>query len=149
MQPPGAGLGTRRWTDRTSSACGAGIRSPTWTTADMKELSVTLLPRSKFHNTHSQLSAVVLDGHCSHRCLEKNFAPNYNWLGLEPPTFRLGAQSEYNSATSEPTPHIYTGSHTHLLLLFCIRSMRTVQAMAFQTRLLARFCLAGLCWQYL
>ena len=39
------GLGTRWWTDRTSSACGVGTRSPTWATADMRELPVTLPPQ--------------------------------------------------------------------------------------------------------
>ena len=59
MQPPGAGLGTRRWTNRTSSARGVGTQSPTWTTADMKELSVTLPPKNKFPGTNSQLSQLV------------------------------------------------------------------------------------------
>ena len=53
------GLGTRRWTDRTPSAHGVGTRSPTWATADMKELPVTLPPRNKFPGTHSQLSQLV------------------------------------------------------------------------------------------
>ena len=53
------GLGTRRWTDRTSSARGVGTRSPTWATADMRELPVTLPPRNKFPGTHSQLSQLV------------------------------------------------------------------------------------------
>ena len=53
------GLGTRRWTDRTSSARGVGTQSPTWTTAGMRELPVTLPPRNKFPGTHSQLSELV------------------------------------------------------------------------------------------
>ena len=39
------GLGTRRWTDRTSSARGVGTQSPTWATADIRELPVTLPPQ--------------------------------------------------------------------------------------------------------
>ena len=39
------GLGTRRWTDRTSSACGVGTRSPTRATADMEGTASYFVPQ--------------------------------------------------------------------------------------------------------
>ena len=88
---PGARLETRRWTDRQNLlSMWCGNPKSHWTTADMKELSVTLLPRNKFPDTHSQLSqltgGVVLDGHCSHCWLALNHQPFH--IGT------LGDQSE-------------------------------------------------------
>ena len=88
-----------------------GTRSPTWTTADMKELSVTLPPRNKFSGTHSQLSQLVGGGArwlLQPLLLREKLSTKLPLAGFEPPIFRLGAQSEYHSAT-----HTHTHTHTH------------------------------------